>query len=99
MRIRIGFVPVVMLLTVCVSEVRSQTGPYIQMDLGMTVAPPLTVQGADNDGGTKCDLIINPLGVGAGGECDVAPPLTSWTPHVGAGFGVARLRVGVETER
>ena len=92
MHMRIGFVSVVMLLTVCVSEVRSQTGPYIQMDLGTTVAPPLTVQGSDNDWGTKCDLIINPLGVEAGGECDAAPPLTSWTNEFDGGAGI---RAGV----
>ena len=34
------------------------------MDLGAALAPPLTAHGSDNDWGTKCDLIINPLGLG-----------------------------------
>ncbi len=89
---RLGFVAVVAALTASASEVRGQTGPYIQMDLGATVAPPLTVHGSDNDWGTKCDLIINPLGVEAAGECDAVPPLTSWTNEFDGGAGI---RAGV----
>ena len=92
MRNRLGFVAVVTVLTACATEVRGQTGPYIRMDLGTGVAPPLTVHGSDNDWGTKCDLIINPLGVEAGGECDTAPPLTSWTNAFDGGAGI---RAGV----
>ena len=85
---RLGCVAVVTVLTAGAAEVRGQTGPYIQMDLGTSVAPPLTVHGSDNDWGTKCDLIINPLGVEAAGECDAAPPLTSWTNEFDGGAGI-----------
>ena len=83
---------VMTVLTVCAGEVRGQTGPYIQMDLGTNVAPPLTLHGSDNDWGTKCDLIINPLGIETAGECDTDPPLTSWT---NAFDGAAGIRAGV----
>ncbi len=88
MRGRLGFPAIVMVLTGWVGEAGAQTGPYIQMDLGMAVAPSLGVEGVDNDWGTKCDLIINPLGVEAGAECDVTPPLTSWTNQFGGGRGI-----------
>ena len=92
---RLGFVVVVTVLTLCTTKVRGQTGQtgaYIRMDLGTKVAPPLTVHGSDNDWGTKCDLIINPLDVEAVGECDGAPPLTSWTNEFDGGAGI---RAGV----
>lgn len=85
---RLGLVSVATLLAVCAGEVRSQTGPYIEMGLGATVAPPITVQGSDNDWGTKCDRIINPLGLEAAGECDAAPPPTSWTNEFDGGAGM-----------
>ena len=66
----------------------AQTGLYLQTDLGIAVAPPLTVHGSDNDWGTKCDLIINPHGLETAGECDVAPPRTSWTNALGGGSGI-----------
>ena len=62
---------------------------YIELGLGAHAAPPLSAQGADNDWGTKCDLIINPLGVEAGGECGSRPPPTSWTNTFGRGKGTA----------
>ncbi len=89
---RLGFVTVMTVLTVCANEAPGQTGPYIEMDLGTSVAPPFTVHGSDNDWGTKCDLIINPLGVEVAGECDAAPPLTSWTNEFSGGAG---MRAGV----
>ena len=89
---RLGPVTAMMVLAVCADDARGQTGPYIEMDLGTGVAPSLTVQGADNDWGTKCDLIINPLGVEVAGECDAAPPLTSWTNAFDGGAGI---RAGV----
>ena len=58
------------------------------MDLGMNAAPSLVAHGSDNDWGTKCDLIINPLGLETGGECDVVPPPTSWTNAFGGGNGI-----------
>ena len=89
---RLGVLTVVTALTAGAAEVRGQAGPYIQMDLGPSVAPPLTVHGSDNDWGTKCDLIINPLGVEAAGECAAAPPLTSWNKEFDGGAG---FRAGV----
>ena len=89
---RLGFVAVVTVLAVGATEVRGQTGPYIQMDLGTSAAAALTVHGSDNDWGTKCDLIINPLGLEAAGECDVDPPLMSWTNEFDGGAGI---RAGV----
>ncbi len=92
MRERLGFVAVVAVLTVGVGEARDPNGPYIQMDLGTGIAPPFAVHGSDNDWGTKCDLIINPLGVEVAGECDAAPPLTAWTNEFDGGAG---MRAGV----
>ena len=85
---RLGVLAVVTVLTAGAAEVRGQTGPYIQMDLGTSVPPPLTVHGSDNDWGTKCDLVINPLGVETAGECDTAPPRTSWTNGFDGGAGI-----------
>ena len=94
---RAGFVAVVALLTVGASEARGQTGPYIQMELGTNVAPPLSMHGSDNDWGTKCDLIINPLGIETAGECDATPPLTSWTNEFDGGAGIrAGLALGYD---
>ena len=61
--------------------------PYMEMDLGMNGAPPLLAHGSDNDWSTKCDLIINPLGLETGGECDSVPARTSWTNAFGRGNG------------
>ena len=79
---RLGLVASMTMLVAGADEARGQT----------SVAPPLTVHGSDNDWGTKCDLIINPLGVEVAGECDAAPPLTSWTNAFDGGAGV---RAGV----
>ena len=65
-----------------------QNGPYIQMDMGLSVAPPLTVHGSDDDWGTKCDLIINPLGAEVTSECDEAPPRTSWQNEFGGAIDI-----------
>ena len=88
MRKRLGFLTVATLPTVCVNGVLGQTGPYIQMNLGTTVAPPFVVHGSNNDWGTKCDPIINPRGVEVASECAVAPPLTSWANELERGIGV-----------
>ena len=94
---RLGLVTAMTVLTVCANQAGGQTGPYIEMDLGTSVAPPLTVHGSDNDWGTKCDLIINPLGIEAAGECDAAPPLTSWTNEFDGGAGIrAGLALGYD---
>ncbi len=80
------------------SDARSQT--YFRMGLGIDVAQALAVHGSDNDWGTKCDLIINPLGVETGGECDSAPPRTSWTNEFDGGDGVgAGLAFGYDWGR
>ena len=89
MRGRLVLLAVAALLTGGVSEVEAQTGPYIQMDLGAALASRLVVHGSDNDWGTKCDLIINPLGVEVTtGGCDTAPPPSAWTSEFGVGAGV-----------
>ena len=69
-------------------QAAAQTGPYIQMDLGLAVAPPLAVHGSNNDWGTKCDLLINPHGVEVGSECDTAPPRASWLNELGGAPGI-----------
>lgn len=84
----LGLVVVITVLTAGANEVQGQTGPYIEMALGTSVAPPFTAHGSDNDWGTKCDLIINPLGTESDDECDVAPPLTSWTNEFDGGAGL-----------
>ena len=85
---RLELLAIVMVLIGSVNAAEAQTGPYIQMDVGMNVAPPLGVRGSDNDWGTRCDLIINPRGVEAGSECDAQPSLTSWTNEFGGGSGI-----------
>lgn len=92
MRRRLGILAVLTILLGCFHETEAQKGPYIQMDLGTAAAPPLTVHGSDNDWGTKCDLIINPLGVEVTSECDAVPPRTSWTNEFDGGSGI---RAGV----
>ncbi|MDE0109092.1 MAG: outer membrane beta-barrel protein [Bryobacterales bacterium] len=77
------------ILTVCASEAAAQTGMYVQMDMGATMAPQLAVDGSDNDWSTKCDLIINPLGLETGSECDTAPPRTSWSNEFDGAAGVS----------
>lgn len=69
----------------CFCGAAAQSNRYIEMELGMNAAPALVAHGSDNDWGTKCDLIINPLGLETGSECAVTPPLTSWTNAFGRG--------------
>ena len=89
----------VTILTVGAGESAAQTGVYLQMDMGAAMAPPLTVDGSDNDWSTKCDLIINPLGLETGSECDAAPTAyvmeqrVRWSGRRQCG-GCARLRLG-----
>ena len=66
----------------------AQNGPYIQMDLGIAVAPSVAVDGTDNDWGTKCDLLINPSGLEVTDECDTVPPPTAWQNEFGGGMGI-----------
>ncbi len=87
MRGRLFALAVVTVLTVYASESAAQTGVYLQMDMGATMAPQLRVEGSDNDWSTKCDLIINPLGLETGSECDTAPPRTSWTNEFNGAAG------------
>ncbi len=70
-------------------DAAAQTGPYIQMGVGTTLATSLAVHGSDDDWSTRCDLIINPdLAEIAAGECDTAPPRASWTNAFGGGRGI-----------
>ena len=65
-----------------------QDGPYIQMGLGIAVAPAMDVTGTDNDWGTKCDRIINPNGLEVTDECDTEPAPTEWENAFGGGSGI-----------
>ena len=65
-----------------------QDGPYIQMGLGIAVAPAMDVTGTDNDWGTKCDRIINPNGLEVTDECDTVPAPTEWENAFGGGSGI-----------
>ena len=81
----------------CVSGASAQSNRYIEMGLGVNAAPPLVAHGSDNDWSTKCDLIINPLGLETGGECDSTPPRTSWTNAFGRGNGFGAGMAGNAT--
>ena len=86
------------LLYGAVSEAQPQ--PYFRTSVGMSFAPAFDVHGSDNDWSTKCDLIINPLGIETGSECDTAPPLTSWTNGFGGADGArAGLAFGYDWGR
>ena len=81
----------------CINRAAAQSKRYIEMGLGMNAAPPLVAHGSDNDWSTKCDLIINPLGLETGGECDSAPPSTSWINAFGRGNGFgAGMAIGYD---
>ncbi len=80
---RLRLMVVLAVLTGSVTAGKAQTGLYVQMDMGLSVAPPLTVEGTDNDWGTMCDLIINPLAVEVTDQCDDPPPPTLWTNSFG----------------
>ena len=72
-----------------------EDGLYLQMDMGINVAPGIAVDGTDNDWGTKCDLIINPNELEVTNECDVAPPPSEWLHEFGGGTGIrSALAVG-----
>ena len=82
-------------------------GLYLQVDAGFNLAPGLTVDGTDNDWGTKCDLIINPDAAEViGDECAAAPPPSEWsntfdaTPGSSAGMALGyrfgALRIAAE---
>ena len=97
MRRRSGFFAVVAILTGCADCDAEARGTYIRMDLAATVAPALTVRGSDNDWSTRCDRIINPLGVEIGDDCNAPPPRSSWTSAFGGGAGVrAGLALGYD---
>lgn len=82
---------------VCAGAAEAQSNRYIQMGFGMNAAPELAGHGADNDWGTRCDLIINPLGLETGSECDQTPAITSWTNEFGSGNGLqASLAAGYD---
>ena len=60
-------------------QVWAEDGLYLEMDLGVAVAPGMEVAGSDNDWSTVCDKIINPDEKEAGDGCKVQPPPSSWT--------------------
>ncbi len=74
-------------LTFC-SPARSQDGPYLQLGLALTVAPPVNATGSDNDWSTECDRIINPDGLEITDECDAIPGPTEWKNAFGSGSGL-----------
>ena len=77
----------VALLGFC-GQALGQDGLYIQLGLGIAVAPALAVTGTDNDWSTKCDRIINPAGLEVTDECDSAPAPTEWENAFGGGSGI-----------
>ena len=70
-----------------VGHVFAQEGPYLQMSLGVPVAPTMAVSGTDDDWGTKCDRILNPNGVEVTNECAAAPAASAWQNEIGGGVG------------
>ena len=91
MRPRLTCLMIVAALSGVPGPAAAQTGPYIQMDLGLAVAPPLAVHGSNNDWGTKCDLLLNPHGLEVTSECDAAPPRAAWLNELD---GAAGIRTG-----
>ena len=69
-------------------QVWAEDGLYLEMDLGVAVAPGMSVAGSDNDWGTVCDKIINPDEKEAGDGCQVQPPPSAWTNEMGGGSGI-----------
>ena len=83
---RYGLVAVAL---VACGDAEAQTGLYLQMDLGSVAAPSLSVQGSDDDWGTKCDLIINPMRIEVvGDECGAQPEPSAWTNDFSSGSGI-----------
>ena len=67
----------------------AQDGFYLRTNLGLAVAPGLTINGRDNDWGTRCDKLSNPgLAETQPDECAAAPPPAQWTHEVGRGSGI-----------
>jgi len=74
-------------LALAASDASAQ--PYVGSELGLGLAPALRLVGADNDWGTRCDLLINPDALETGTECDTPPPPTEWTNESGRAGGIA----------
>ena len=67
----------------------AQDGWYLRSNLGIAVAPGLTLDARDNDWSTRCDKLSNPgLGETSADECASVPPITGWTHEVGRGSGM-----------
>ena len=82
-----------LLLLVCMAllvpgQLPAQDGLYVGTDLGIAIAPGMNVTASDNDWGTKCDSVINPLELEVGGSCDVHPPPSEWMNEFSGGTGV-----------
>ena len=82
-----------LLLLVCMAwlvpgQLLAQDGLYVGTDLGVAIAPSMDVTGSDNDWGTKCDRVINPLELEVGNDCDVHPPPSEWSNEFSGGIGI-----------
>lgn len=78
----------------------AQTGLYFRIDAGDTGTGSIRVDGSDNDWGTRCDRIINPLELEVGTECDQPPPPGEWTQEFGGGDGLhSGLAIGYRWDR
>ena len=82
-----------LLLLICMAlllpgQLSAQNGWYVGTDLGIAIAPGMNVTASDNDWGTKCDRVINPLELEVGDSCDVHPPPSEWTNEFNGGSGV-----------
>ena len=78
----------VMVFLVFSGQAWAQDRWYVGMDLGVTMAPGINVNGTDNDWSTKCDLITNPTQAEVGDGCTSAPPPTAWVNEVDGGRGI-----------
>ena len=77
-----------MVLSALSGQALAQDGLYMGMDLGVAIAPGMSVSGTDNDWSTKCDKIINPTQAETGDGCFFPPPPSAWVDQVGEGSGV-----------
>ena len=82
-----------LLLLICMAlllpgQLPAQNGLYVGTDLGIAIAPGMSVAGSDNDWGTKCDRIINPQELEVGNDCATHPPPSAWSNEFSGGTGI-----------
>lgn len=82
------FLPLTIALLGFYNSAVGQDGPYLQLGLGVAVAPAMHVTGSDNDWSTPCDRIINPDGLEVTDECDAVPVPTEWQNAFDRGSGL-----------